>query len=89
MSQEDLARILSLKRTSVTNIEAGRQKMTVDTLYRLCEYFGLDIGEVMPPVSAYKLARERSVVVGGKSTELPAKTATLVERLRPSARARR
>jgi len=89
MSQDDLARILDLKRTSITNIESGRQKMTVDTLYRLCEYFALDISEVLPPVAAYKLAQERSVVVGGKATELPLKTATLVERLRPPARPRR
>lgn len=89
LSQADLARILDLKRTSITNIESGRQKMTVDTLYRMCEYFGLEIGELMPPVSELKVAQARSVVVGGKATDLGVKTATLVERLRPSTRPRR
>lgn len=86
MSQEDLAQILDLKRTSITNIESGRQKMTVDTLYRLCEHFGLEIGEVMPPAAEFQLAGGRSVVIGGKSTAVGVRTANLVERLRPSMR---
>jgi DNA-binding XRE family transcriptional regulator len=89
MSQEDLARILELKRTSVTNIELGRQKLTLDTVYRLCEHFGLDIHELMPPVAEVTHALERSVVVGGKSHDVGVKTASLVERLRPTARVRR
>jgi transcriptional regulator with XRE-family HTH domain len=86
MSQEDLAQILDLKRTSVTNIESGRQKVTVDTLYRLCEHFGIEIDELMPPAADFKLASGRSVVIGGKSTDVGVKTASLVERLRPSTR---
>ena len=75
LSQGDLARILELKRTSVTNIESGRQKMTVDTLYRMCEYFGLDIGELMPPVGGFvqrgvvAAEDERAIVeMGGEDT---------------------
>lgn len=88
MSQEDLARILNLKRTSITNIESGRQKITIDTLYRLCEHFGLEISEVMPPATEFR-PQARSVVVGGRSVDLGVKTATLVARLRPPPRARR
>lgn len=86
MSQEDLARILDLKRTSVTNIERGNQKLTLDTLYRLCERFGLGIQEIMPAVSDVTRAEERSIVVGGKSHEVGVKTASLVARLRPEGR---
>jgi transcriptional regulator with XRE-family HTH domain len=89
MSQEDLARILDLKRTSITNIERGNQKLTLDTLYRLCERFGLVVEEIMPPVSEVMRAEERSVVVGGESHEVGIKTASLVARLRPGTRARR
>jgi transcriptional regulator with XRE-family HTH domain len=89
MSQEDLARILDLKRTSITNIERGNQKLTLDTLYRLCERFGLAVEEIMPPVSEVMRAEERSVVVGGESHEVGIKTASLVARLRPGTRARR
>jgi DNA-binding XRE family transcriptional regulator len=83
MSQDDLAQILGLKRTSVTNIEKGNQKPTLDTLYRLCEHFGLDLSEVTPPVAEVTRTPSRPVVVGGKSQEVGEKVASLVERLRP------
>jgi transcriptional regulator with XRE-family HTH domain len=86
MTQEDLARILELKRTSITNIERGNQKPTLDTLYRLCERFGLEISGVVPSVSEVTRADGRSVVVGGKAQEVGAKTAIVLERLRPPAR---
>jgi transcriptional regulator with XRE-family HTH domain len=89
MSQEDLARILDLKRTSITNIERGNQKLTLDTLYRLCERFGLAVQEMMPPVSEVTHAEGRSVTVGGESQDVGMKTASLVARLRPGIRLRR
>jgi DNA-binding XRE family transcriptional regulator len=89
MSQEDLAEVLDLKRTSVTNIERGNQKPTLDTLYRLCEHFRLEVREIMPAIADVTRAQARSIVVGGKSQEVGAKTANLVDRLRPPSRARR
>jgi Predicted transcriptional regulators len=89
MSQEDLAEVLGLKRTSITNIERGNQKPTLDTLYRLCEHFGLEVSEVVPRVEEVAHVNSRSIVVGGKSQEVGAKTATLLDRLRPPSRARR
>ena len=91
MSQGDLARILELKRTSVTNIEKGNQKPTLDTLYRFCEHFGVEIAEIMPKVSgvAQVSGEPHSVVVGGKSQDLPVKTAALIKRLLPATRTRR
>lgn len=92
MSQQDLAAILNLKRTSVTNIERGNQKPTLDALYLLCEHFGLKLENVLPAVADVtvqdKPREERSVTVGGKSQEVGAMTAKLVERLRPAARRR-
>ena len=69
ISQDALSRILDLKRTSITNIESGRQKMTVETVYRLCDHFGLAIDEVMPPVGDFRIVAERSVVIGGWRSE--------------------
>jgi transcriptional regulator with XRE-family HTH domain len=83
MSQEDLAKILDLKRTSVTNIERGNQKPTLDTLYRLCERFGLEIRDLMPALAEVTTTEGRSVIVGGQSQEVGVKTANLVARLRP------
>lgn len=89
MSQEDLAEVLGLKRTSVTNIELGNQKPTLDTLYRLCEHFGLEISEVVPQVEEVTQAPARAIVIGGKSQEVGVKTASLLDRLRPTSRVRR
>jgi DNA-binding XRE family transcriptional regulator len=92
MSQQELAEILNLKRTSVTNIERGNQKPTLDALYLLCDHFGLKLESVLPSVSEVTVkempAAERSVTVGGKSHEVGAMTAKLVEKLRPITRGR-
>jgi len=89
LSQEQLARILDLKRTSITNIERGNQKLTLDTIYAFCERFGMQIHEILPPVDEVIVDEERSIVVGGKAHEVGIKTASLVARLRPTARAGR
>jgi DNA-binding XRE family transcriptional regulator len=89
MSQEELATILDLKRTSITNIELGNQKLTLETIYKLCERFGLQVHEFLPSVEDLTVAQERSVVVGGKSHEIGIKTASVVARLRPNARSKR
>jgi DNA-binding XRE family transcriptional regulator len=89
MSQEELGRVLDLKRTSVTNIEQGNQKLTLDTIYRLCERFGLQVQEVLPVVADVTRAEGLSVTVAGESHTVGAKTASVVARLRPSARPRR
>lgn len=89
MTQEDLAKILDLKRTSITNIERGNQKPTLDALYRFCEHFALEISDALPSVVESTRQDGRSVVVGGKAQEVGAKTAIALERLRPSQSARR
>jgi DNA-binding XRE family transcriptional regulator len=89
MSQGDLAKVLGLQRTSVTNIELGKQKPTLDTLLRLCEHFALEIDAIVPKLHEISLVQARSVVVGGKAQEVGAKTANLLSSLRPSSRDRR
>jgi DNA-binding XRE family transcriptional regulator len=89
MSQADLAHILGLKRTSVTNIESGKQKPTLDTLLRLCEHFALEIDAIVPKVREVSLHQARSVIVGGKTQEVGLKTASLLRSLRPGLRVRK
>src|ERR1700677_356346 len=78
MSESDLARILGLQRTSVTNIELGKQKPTLDTLLRLCEHFALEIDAIVPKLREVSVTQARSVMVGGKSQEVGVKTASLL-----------
>jgi DNA-binding XRE family transcriptional regulator len=94
MSQERLAGILGLTRTSVTNIESGKQKVTLETVYKLCETFGIQVAELVPHLSEVSIATDQSVVVAGQAYELPVKTASSVKRHlpdvgQPRARSRR
>lgn len=47
-SQEALARMVGLTRTSLTNIESGRQHPPLHTLYEIVEQLNADYGEVIP-----------------------------------------
>jgi transcriptional regulator with XRE-family HTH domain len=85
MSQERLAGILGLTRTSVTNIERGKQRVTLDTIYKLCETFGVAVADLMPTLSEVSRSADQSVMVGGQSYELPSKTADSVKRHLPAA----
>ena len=84
MSQDDLARALGLQRTSITNIESGVQKMTLDTLFRLCERFQIEAADVLPKLHELSRSGETHVQIGGHSESVGAKTASLLERIRPS-----
>lgn len=87
MNQEKLGQILGLTRTSITNIERGKQKLTVDALYKLCETFSVEVSALMPTLTEVVVAPAKQVVVGGQSFEVPAKTANYVNTLRPSSSA--
>lgn len=84
MNQEKLGQILGLTRTSITNIERGKQKLTVDALYKLCETFSIEVSELMPTLPEVVVAPAKQVVVGGQSFEVPVKTANYVNTLRPT-----
>lgn len=49
MTQDDLAKRVRLSRTSVTNIEKGRQSILVHTLVNLAAVLETPISEIVPP----------------------------------------
>lgn len=51
MSQDDLAQRAGISRTSVVNIEAGRQGVALATLYRLAEALGASPGDLLPELA--------------------------------------
>ena len=51
ITQQDLADSISMSRTSITNIEAGEQKVPLHTIYQLCLYLDLDVSELLPEIS--------------------------------------
>lgn len=58
LSQEKLADILGVTRTSIIHIEKGRQKAPLDKLYFIAEILDVDIFELLPPMKRPKDRRE-------------------------------
>ena len=55
ITQEDLAQRVNLKRTSITNIERGRQKFQVHTLFDIARALDVLPAALIPPVEAQAL----------------------------------
>jgi transcriptional regulator with XRE-family HTH domain len=52
VNQELLATYLDLSRISISNIEAGKQKIQLHTLLDLVKFLHIDIGELLKPLSS-------------------------------------
>lgn len=50
MSQQELADTISVKRTTVTNIERGHQHTTLKTLVKMADAFNCDISDLLPRI---------------------------------------
>lgn len=48
VTQEQLAGAVGVLRTSITNIEAGKQKPPLHLLYRICATLGIEMTSVLP-----------------------------------------
>lgn len=51
LTQDDVASKVGLVRTSITNIERGRQQVALHTLYALADAVGVPPESLMPPKS--------------------------------------
>ncbi len=71
MTQDAIAEAVELERTSITNIEAGRQKAPLSLLYRLCAALKVDPLTILP--TNKEVADDRTVTfgVGEKKEEIP------------------
>jgi transcriptional regulator with XRE-family HTH domain len=55
LSQEVLANAVGLTRTSITNIEHGRQPIQLHTLYLMANFLGIQTTDLLPHVSSSTL----------------------------------
>lgn len=78
--QIELARKVGLERTSITNIETGKQNVTVLALYRICEVFQLDINKLLP--NPEDLVEHDLDTSNLNSVKVGAKTHAVLERVR-------
>lgn len=51
LTQAELAEMVGLERTSITNIERGNQKVPLHVLYRICEVLRAPVSDVMPGIA--------------------------------------
>jgi transcriptional regulator with XRE-family HTH domain len=49
MSQDAFAKAVGLSRTSITNIERGRQPVSLHTLYSMADILGVEAVDLLPP----------------------------------------
>ena len=59
LSQESLASELQLTRTSVTNIEQGRQHVQIHTLYAIAKVFEVSLTDLLPTANAVRGLKTR------------------------------
>lgn len=81
MTQQQLASLLDVKRTSITNLEKGQQRIPLHLLYRLCNSLSLQLSDILPAIEDVVVEAESPVALGDTEAQLPRKTREFIERL--------
>jgi transcriptional regulator with XRE-family HTH domain len=76
-SQEFLADELGLSRTSITNIEKGRQPIQLHSLYRIARLLGVELKELLPSPQVFDLQRPAEKLSVSRSEWLETMNVTL------------
>lgn len=82
MTQTQLAERVGILRTSITNMESGKQKPPLSTLYKLCLVLGVEVSEFLP--SMFEIVQENEdepIEIGGRISKVPPKSAEVLRRL--------
>jgi transcriptional regulator with XRE-family HTH domain len=80
MSQRDLADALEISRSSIANIERGRQSVSLHMVYRIADVLGRDLAELLP---LRKGIAAEAQISGGRVSRLGAHDRQQLERLSP------
>jgi len=79
ITQEHLADIVGLSRTSITNIESGRQHIPLHTLFALADAVGVKVGELLPD-PAFAAADGRPLLAKINQLQLSKTTTALLKK---------
>ena len=73
MTQAQLAQLVEMERTSITNIEKGNQKVPLHVLYRICEVLGTEPAQLLPSLSEIRPSESQvqELSFGGIKYEAP------------------
>lgn len=81
LSQADLGEAVGMLRTSIANIEAGRQRPPLHMLYRLCAALGLEVAEIIPSQKQVSFAPTVEVQIDGVHKAMSPKAADFLRQL--------
>ena len=83
-SQQELAVILKVERSSISNIEAGKQRPSLGMIYQFCHHFELPLEHVLPDVaSVIDLGQwNQKVEIGQESQYVTSKLASVLAEVR-------
>jgi transcriptional regulator with XRE-family HTH domain len=75
-TQRDVADAVGLKQHSISNIEAGKQRISLDQLYDICRFLNLDPQKVLPTKAQVTTSpTKHQISIGGKLVDLTIKEA--------------
>ena len=82
LTQDRLAAEIGLKRTSITNIESGQQRLPLHTLFRICEVLRIEVKDLLPDVHQVSEANQLvSFTLGKQTTQIDSKTAMALNQI--------
>lgn len=81
LTQAQLADLIGVLRTSITNLEAGRQKAPLPVLYDACLALGVEIAAILPTVAEVAREVDLPVEVAGAVEAVPPRTAAFLREL--------
>lgn len=74
MTQEQLADKISLKRTSITNIEKGKQQLLVHTLIDIAQKLEVEVNSLIPKASEKESIQVKNDKIQIKTDKYPKKS---------------
>lgn len=70
LTQQDLAAVLEMPRSSYANIERGRQRAPADVLWRAALILGVEVDDLMPEATRSRSPSEDAPIATTSSTEI-------------------
>lgn len=80
--QEELAVAIGMLRTSVANIESGRQKTPLHVLYRVCAFLNVEPAVLLPSLIEVVKSQNLEIKINDATTKVTPKTAVAITELK-------
>jgi transcriptional regulator with XRE-family HTH domain len=81
LTQAQLASEAGVLRTSIVNLEAGRQRVPLHTLYPICAALSVELAEVVPRLQDVVVEEQLVLPIDGIDQVVPPRTAALLNEL--------